>query len=353
MSTYDQDRTMQEETREGSLSPVEEVMAPARTLEVVAAEIRALTATALNTIVEIGRRMTEAKAMLPHGEFGRWIRENMGYSSSTASNFMRIFEAYADPQGSLFGAEVNCQTFGNLNYSKALALLEVPAEEREEFVQENDVEGMSTRELQAAIKERDEARRREAEAQEEARVAEESRRKMEDDVRHANERLEGLQQELEELRSRPIDVAVEKQGDEEAVARAVAETEERLRGELEKARADVKKAREALEKEKQRGKDQAAQAEEKVKAAQDGEKRAVQGLERAQAEAERLRKELSASGNKAVVEFGVHFAAAQGELNRMLECMEELEQAGDGENREKLGRAYRALLESFREERKE
>ena len=55
-------------------------MAVSRTPEVVAAEIRALTANMLTSIVEIGRRMCEAKEMLPHGSFGNWIKENTGYS---------------------------------------------------------------------------------------------------------------------------------------------------------------------------------------------------------------------------------------------------------------------------------
>ncbi|MEC0083022.1 MULTISPECIES: DUF3102 domain-containing protein [Paenibacillus] len=40
-----------------------------------------------------------------------------------------------------------------MSYAKALSLLGVPAEDREQFVQENDVESMSARELQKAVKE--------------------------------------------------------------------------------------------------------------------------------------------------------------------------------------------------------
>ncbi|MBQ7124923.1 MAG: DUF3102 domain-containing protein [Clostridia bacterium] len=63
-----------------------------RTPEVIAGEIRALTATMLTNIVEIGRRMCEAKEILPHGEFGKWISEQTGYSSSTANNFMKLYK---------------------------------------------------------------------------------------------------------------------------------------------------------------------------------------------------------------------------------------------------------------------
>ena len=127
-----------------------------RTADVIAAEIRTLTGQLLWTVVEIGRRMCEAKELLPHGEFGPWVKQT-GFSTSTANNYMRLYEAYGSPQKSLFGAELNCQTFGNLNYSQALALLELPDGEREAFVQEHDMDDMSVRELRAAIAARNDA----------------------------------------------------------------------------------------------------------------------------------------------------------------------------------------------------
>ena len=194
-----------------------------RTTDVIAAEIRALTASMLSNIIEIGRRMVEAKEMMPHGSFGTWIKENTGYSSSTANNFMRMFREYGNPQGSLFGAEVNCQTFGNLNYSQALAMLDIPAEERESFVVENHVEDMTARELKQAIQERKEALKALEEAKAAAAVAEEARGKMETDMRMAQELLaaaksekdsvlaevEELKQHIHDLEHKPVEVAVQ------------------------------------------------------------------------------------------------------------------------------------------------
>ena len=173
-----------------------------RTVDVIAAEINALTATMLTNVIEIGRRMVEAKELLPHGQFGPWLKANTPYSTSTASNYMRLFEAYGSQQKSLFGAEVNCQTFGNLSYSKALALLELPAEDRESFVKANDVESMSTRELQRVIKERDEARKQAAQAEAEKNTAEQARAKMEQDMKEANALLEAGAQERKELQEK-------------------------------------------------------------------------------------------------------------------------------------------------------
>ena len=152
---------------------------PARTVEAVTLEIQTLQRQAqqllLGYAIEIGRRLVEVKAMLPHGQWGTYIKEQVGYSQSTANNLMRIFEEYGTAQQSIFGPEAISQAIGNLSYTKALRLLALPADEREAFVEEHNVEDMSTRELEAAIKERDDALRRAEEDRAEREAAEQAR----------------------------------------------------------------------------------------------------------------------------------------------------------------------------------
>ena len=105
--------------------------------------------TAMLYYIELGKRLTEAKALVPHGEWGKWLEERVEFEKSTANNLMKIYEEY--------GNSPNLQAIGNLGYTKTVRLLTLPSEEREEFVQNNDVENMSSRELNKAIKERDEA----------------------------------------------------------------------------------------------------------------------------------------------------------------------------------------------------
>lgn len=147
-----------------------------RDIGTIMTEIRTISAQAqrmiLSYAIEIGRRLCEAKSMVPHGDWGRYLQEEVEFSRSSANNFMRIFEEYGAQQQSLFGAEANCQTFGNLTYSQALKLLAIPAEEREEFAVENHVEDMSARELEKLIKERDAARKAQEEAEIKAKAAE-------------------------------------------------------------------------------------------------------------------------------------------------------------------------------------
>ena len=144
-------------------------MAAQRDIQTVTTEIKILHRQAqgmiLNYAIEIGRRLKEAKSLLEHGEWGEWLENEVDFSRSTANNFMKIFEEYGAKQVSLFG-DANSQTLGNLPYTHALKLLAVPAEEREEFVEEHHVEDLSSRELDRLIKERDAAVRRAEESEE-------------------------------------------------------------------------------------------------------------------------------------------------------------------------------------------
>jgi hypothetical protein len=49
---------------------------------------------------------------------------------------------------------LNSQSLGNLEPTKIFALLSLPPEDREDFIKDNQVEDMSKRELQQAIKEK-------------------------------------------------------------------------------------------------------------------------------------------------------------------------------------------------------
>lgn len=141
-----------------------------RTPALIAAEINNIKAQTRTMVlynsIEIGRRLAEAKQCIPHGEWGKWLESSVDYSHSTANNLMRIFEEYGADQLALFGETgAKSQALGSLSYTQAVALLSVPEEEREQFIDEHDLENMSTRELQAAIKERDQARKEKEEAE--------------------------------------------------------------------------------------------------------------------------------------------------------------------------------------------
>ncbi|MCO1600194.1 DUF3102 domain-containing protein [Desulfosporosinus nitroreducens] len=125
-----------------------------RTTQVIAAEINLIKYQAervyLAAAVEIGRRLTEAKALLKYGEWGKWLEESVDFSQSRANKLMRIFKEYGDGQPT----SSNSDPDPNLNYSQAVLLLGIPKEERAQFIIDMDIEGMTKQELRQAVNER-------------------------------------------------------------------------------------------------------------------------------------------------------------------------------------------------------
>lgn len=121
-----------------------EIIEAGRSLEQVTQGIRVLTAQTVANMCQLGKLLTEAKSMVGHGEWGKYLEEQVSYSQSTANNFMRLYAEYGE-----FGP--NSQTFGNLTTGQALELLKLPAGEREAFAESHDVESMSIRQLRQQI----------------------------------------------------------------------------------------------------------------------------------------------------------------------------------------------------------
>lgn len=196
-----------------------EVPAPPRPLADITAEIRFYKAQTVSNILEIGRRLTEAKAQLGHGQWLGWLEKEVEFSERTAQNFMRLAESYSNPQ-----------TSADLGMYKMLALLAVPDGEREAFIEaKHEVRGelktvkeMSVRQLEQAIRERDEARRiarinEEASLAAAAEKAKLSRRldELQGQLNQAQARGESLSghnrtltDKIRALESRPVEVAV-------------------------------------------------------------------------------------------------------------------------------------------------
>ena len=224
-----------------------------RDIGTITTEILRLKQDAGNAILSIGQRLIEAKAMLPHGEWLPWLTEQVEFSERTARNFMRLAREWT-----------NRQALADLGAAKALTLLALPPEERERFMEENHVvDGeeksvidMTSRELEKAVKERDEALHAAEAARAAAETADQSRAKMEADMTalkqlhqaaqagetQAREALAKAQAELKALREKPVEVAVEV--DQKALQEARRETETRMQAKVDKAAEAQKKAEE-------------------------------------------------------------------------------------------------------------
>lgn len=331
-----------------------------RTPSTIAAEIRFLdrqaAATCIQYIIEIGRRLVEAKAMVGDGNWLSYIKTELNYERSTAQNYMRLYERFGTGQESMFGNFANSQTFESLTYSKALALLKVPDDELEEFAQNHDIEAMSTRELQQAIKERDDAIKAKEVA---TQLAEDYRRERDENLDEAinlQERAVKAEEQVERLTAGMVEAADKLEAKDAEV--------ENLRHQLEDAKNRVSAAEADLKKAKENPDIPNAMMEQlRAEAEATGAKKAMEQVRKELEEADRqkaaaqeeLRKaeerlaqaqKAAQLGNPDAAVFKSIFEEVQMDFNRLCGALIKVRQS-DAEMGIKLTAAVKALLEKL------
>lgn len=180
--------------------------------------------------MEIGARLIEAKSLLSHGEWLTWLSEKVEFSERSAQNYMRLAREWSNPQA-----------LADLGAAKALALLSLPEPEREEFMAEAPVEDMSVRELEKAIRERDEARKSQEKMADDLKLANNLLKQAGLERDEASARIAELERQLKELREKPVDVAV-MAADQEALDAARAEAVEEMQAKVDQARRELSAA---------------------------------------------------------------------------------------------------------------
>lgn len=212
---------------------------------------------------EIGKRLEEAKAMLPHGEWGSWLETNFEYSESTAGNLMRIYREFGGEQINLLTGKSDMETFEGLSQSQLVELFALPKHTRAEFVEEHREEledGMSIREMRELIKaQKDTIERQEKELQENDESYEAMVDRLKDAESECDElssKNEALESELDKLRSetqepeKVTETVYEpsKKQIKEIKDKAIAETEKRMKSDIERLEAELKEKDEQHEK---------------------------------------------------------------------------------------------------------
>lgn len=311
------------------------VLAPkgGRDIDVITNDILDAKRVGGEAILTIGRCLEEAKRVLPHGEWLPWLTEKVDFSERSANRFMRLAREWSNPT-----------TLSDLGASKALSLLALPAEERERFLSESHTVGdqkkevidMSARELEKAIRERKEALSAAEKAGADAKAAEEARDKLAEELKLARNLLDGakteagqagdrvreLEDQLEQLKQAPVEVAVMEVDQaklDEAAAKARAEMEDKLA----RAKEGQKKAKE---------KQQAAEE------ARDLYQGRVEELER-------KLKQAAISADQDVAAFQVLFQQTQENVNKMRGLLIKARGREDQGTAQSLEKALRALGE--------
>ncbi|ASN68264.1 hypothetical protein 10S11_2 [uncultured Caudovirales phage] len=179
-------------------------------IDTLTTEILILKQQTAQNIIEIGKRLIAVKESLPHGKWGKWLEEKVDFTDRTAQRFMKVASEFS-----------NTTALSDLPKSKVFALLDLPQEERDEFIENNPINEMSTRELQKAIKEKQELEKKlkavEKKAEEEQKVREDISQnydKLEKTNKKHYEKSEKLKRELEKIKNQ-LKKAKEKGNDEE------------------------------------------------------------------------------------------------------------------------------------------
>ena len=322
-----------------------------RTLDTITTEIVTIThqarCTMVSAAIEVGRRLIEAKAMVPYGEWGKYLEEKVDFSRSQANAMMRLCQEYGDGQESIFGGDRTA--IEKLSVTSAIRLLSLPEGERETFMEEHQVEDMSTRELEDAIREK------------KAAIAEAEAAKAERDT--ATEKLREAESEAEKAAkdlgaAKDVQAALRKQAEESAAALTAAEEKLKKAKEAEKqAKADLKKAKESLEipedimgriraeAEQAAAEKAAKEAEDKLAKLEAAKKEAEEKASASAAALEEARKQAALSSPEAAV-FKTLFSQVQEDFNRLLGSLAKIK---DADLTGKLRAATGKLLESMEE----
>lgn len=96
---------------------------------------------AAQNLIQYGRVLTEAKPLLPHGQFGEWVQHNFNMSERSAQTYMQVWKR--------FGQNENMQKVQFSNLQKMLAL---PEGTEDQFAAENDLKTMTARQVEQAVK---------------------------------------------------------------------------------------------------------------------------------------------------------------------------------------------------------
>lgn len=299
-----------------------------RDIETITGEILDAKRAGGEAILTIGRCLIEAKDMLRHGEWLPWLSERVELSERTAQKFMKLAREWSNPN-----------TLADLGASKALILLALPEGERDSFLEENNVIDMSARQLEQAIKERDEARAAAEHAAADQRAAEQARDKMAEDMRLLNARLSGareereqaiqditrLEAELAEVKARPVEVAVETVVDQDAIDKARADAIAEMQAKLDKAKEAAAKAR-----------DKQKQAE-----------ASVEILKRSLEEQAKAEKKAAMAGDKELAQFEVLFNQGQELANKLRGLLIKARGREDKTAAQGMEKALRALADAI------
>lgn len=307
------------------------------------AEIMANAEIAANSLTEMCKDlkiMRDEKLYIELGyeSFEEYSEQKAGIKSRQAYTYIATYEK--------LGKDF-LQSNANLGITKLEMISQLPFYEKDNFLEKNDVEDMSTRELKEAIEkitkqgeqidmlnndleklcdekmdlvtECDALKRQAAELEK----IKAERDKALEEKNKADGKAIKLEKEIKELKDKPVDVAVSEPSPEQ----------------LEEIRAEAKqKAYDEI-------RERMVEAEKESKKALAEKAAEIERLKEVAEESEKLKEKLKAANNDKVQEFKIYFADAQDRLTKLFDILQEIDDQG---MRIKLGGAFLAFLDTLK-----
>ena len=198
------------------------------------------------------------------------------------------------------------QSNAQLGITKLQLLTEVCAVDRADFVEQNDLEGMSVSEIKKLIAEN-------KEYAEQISIFSESKERQEQELRR-------LEDENEALKSRPVEVAVQEPSQEQVEKAVAAKTKELEKSYKDKLKKAKEKERQKAEAEKQKAIEEARTA---AKAEADAKYKeqitqAKQDKEAALSKAKEIASKLDKNADRELVTASLYFSEAQTQFDKFL-----------------------------------
>lgn len=285
-------------------------------------------------IAEAGNRLIVIKNRIGHGNWGKWIEENLNFSQRKA-NYMMNFAEKISEENNIFS---NSQMFANLNISTFYKVLAAPEEIQEELVSNPDLPDMTNKKLDEEIK----------------RLKEENQTipglnnkifNLENNINELQETINKLEEKLEEVN--------EKQNEEEK--KNFEDTISKLKEQITKKEEDVLKAKEKIEKLEAAEKEKTEKAVQEaiqdiLNEAEENTKKRIEEVKAEQlSEIDELKREnekLKKQSNPRLATFKVKTNILQENFN---ECMKSIDEIENEETVSKLKAALKSVLKALEE----
>ena len=268
---------------------------------------------------------------LGYDSFENYTTEAVGLKKSQAYDYISALERLGDQ-------ELQRAAARGLGITKIKMLCAFNPIDRAEFIKNNDVGEMSTRELKQKI---DELTYQGEQLSLELGAAEEDKRGADERIEELEEEKAQLKKQIEELRNKPTEVAVREPNDEEkqamvkdAVSEATKDLTEQIKKlKKEKTAADKqlkendKKAKETLSAEKKKAADEAVKKYKEENAVLSAE------IEKAKQKAKELERQIQVSSSPEITKFSFYFDIIRENTAKMFDALVNI---SDTELKEKL-----------------